>query len=40
MRFGLCDLQRELAPRKRSKPMRTCVQDSMGVVSLAEGGMG
>lgn len=40
MRFGLCDLERELAPRKRSEPMHTGVQDSMGVVSLINGGMG
>ena len=39
MMFGLCDLEKEVAPKKKPEPMHTCVQDSTGGVSLTNEGM-
>lgn len=40
MGFGLCDLEREVAPRKRLEPMHACTQESTGGVNLTNEGMG
>ena len=40
MGFGLCDLEREVAARKRLEPMHVCVQESTDGVSLTNEGMG
>lgn len=39
MMFGLCDLEREVTPKKRPEPMHTCLQDSTDGASLTNEGM-